>query len=933
MLGLQFAQKFKQLEKLSNQNYWSKRIYSEMLCLNSVSKFNGNKFETRIEDALDFLLTEFERDKALTMSAVRNAEKMLADLSPEVKKYRGICVSHAHIDMNWMWGYQETAAVTVDTFRTVLDLMKEYPDFTFSQSQASVYKIIERHAPYMIPEIKQSIHKGRWELSSSTWVETDKNMPNGESLSRHILYTKRYLSQLFEIEPDSIRLDFEPDTFGHNLNVPEILQNGGVDYYYHCRGFNDYNIYNWISPSGKSILCYREPKWYNSSVEYDTFCDMPLFCDKHGIDTFLYVYGVGDHGGGPTRRDIERIIDIASWPLIPTLKFGTYHEFFDYLKERREQFPTVDTELNFLFTGCYSSQTRIKMSNRISEDRAYEAEQISAMADALTESGSRTELFGTAWENILFNQFHDILPGSGTIETREYALGKFQDTLATLNTCANKAMRDIANQIDTSSIDFEDDNLTYAEGGGVGYEVGQSNSFKFPSAERGRGKTRAFHLFNSTMYDRDEPTEVTIWDYSGDINCAYVTDTQGNEVPYTLQISGKGHWGHSYCKLLVKAKVPAFGYATYILREREMTDFGCIAPCGVGRVDSDINDNNPVLENDRIRAEFDSATLQLVLLVDKESGDVLVNAERPSCVFRLIKENPRFGMTSWRVGPYMNIETLNLTQNVRLTDYSREALRQFISYEIEFGASKLEVTVTLTDGSPLLEFGIKVDWHELSSDHAFIPQLNFYVPVAYSAKSYKYDIPFGIIERQPIAHDVPANSFMQIINAQGMSVSVVTDTKYGFRGNENSGAVTLIRSSWDPDQYPELGIHYIRIGVAVSCTDCMKAVASKFCHPISAAAGTKHGGSLAPVGQLFSFEDAKGIMTSAVKNAEDGGIILRVSELDGQSKELTVKFCKPVKFAALTDINEKADLGGCAISGDRVTFNVPAYGMATVLIK
>ncbi len=187
-------------------------------------------------------------------------------------------------------------------------------------------------------------------------------------------------------------------------------------------------------------------------------------------------------------------------------------------------------------------------------------------------------------------------------------------------------------------------------------------------------------------------------------------------------------------------------------------------------------------------------------------------------------------------------------------------------------------------GSPLLEFGITVDWHELSTDRSFIPQLNFHVPVAYSAASYRYDIPFGLIEREPIAHDVPANSFMQLVNEGGKSVSLVTDTKYGFRGNDNSGSVTLIRSSWDPDPYPELGIHYIRIGVAVSRKDCIKAISSKFSHPVSVAAGTKHGGTLSPAGSLFSFEDAKGIMTSAVKSGENGGIILRGSELLGESR-------------------------------------------------
>lgn len=926
------AKKISEIEKYAQLGYWPKRIYSQLLCLSGVSKINGNVWDSRIEQALDFLLSDAEKNKAVTKPAVLRAEEMLADLSPEIKKYKGICVSHAHIDMNWMWGYQETAAITADTFRTVLGLMKEYPEFTFSQSQASVYRIIEQNAPYMLDEIKQRIHEGRWELTASSWVETDKNMPNGESLSRHILYTKRYLSKLFDIEPDSIRIDFEPDTFGHNLNVPEILQNGGVDYYYHCRGFDGYNIYNWMSPSGKRILCYREPKWYNSSIEYESFSDMPLFCDKHGIDTFLFVYGVGDHGGGPTRRDIERIIDVAGWPLMPSLRFGTYHEFFDILKPHREQFPTVDKELNFLFTGCYTSQTRIKMSNRISEDRAYEAEQLSAMAQALASSGSKNELFAGAWERILFNQFHDILPGSGTVETREFALGRFQETLAAINTCAGTAMRDIANKIDTSFIDFDDDELAYSEGAGAGFEVGHSSRFQLPSASRGRGRVRVFHLFNSTMYDRDEPCEVTVWDYSGDIKKVYITDSNGNEAEHALLSSGTKYWGHNYIKLLIKAKVPALGYSTYILREREMIEFGCNVPFGTGRT-NEIFDNNPVLENERIRAEFDCTTLRLVSLVDKESGETVVNAEKPSCVFRLIKENPRFGMTSWNIGPYMNIDILNLSHNVRISKYRCEQLRKTLSYEIKFGASKLNVTITLAQGSAVLEFDITVDWHELSTDHSFIPQLNFHVPVAYSASSYRYDIPFGIIERAPLTHDVPANSFMQIIKKGGKSVSIVTDTKYGFRGNDNSGAVTLIHSSWDPDPYPELGVHYIRLGVAVSHKDCIKEISSKFSHPVSSAAGTKKKGTLAPVGRLLRFNDAKGIMTSAVKSGEDGGIILRVSELFGENRELTVKFCKPVTSATLTDINEKEDFGGCEIDGDNITFTVPAYGIATVHIK
>jgi alpha-mannosidase len=153
--------------------------------------------------------------------------------------------------MNYQWGYQETVSITTETFRTMLDLMKEYPDFTYSQSQASVYEIVEKYDPAQLTEIKQRVKEGRWELAATSWVECDKNMPNGESLCRHISYTKKYLSELFDIDPDTLCLDYEPDTFGHAATVPEILQDGGVDYYYHCRGCNPRGPYRWQSPSGR----------------------------------------------------------------------------------------------------------------------------------------------------------------------------------------------------------------------------------------------------------------------------------------------------------------------------------------------------------------------------------------------------------------------------------------------------------------------------------------------------------------------------------------------------------------------------------------------------------------------------------------------------------------------------------------------------------
>ena len=278
--------------KSKTSGYWSERILSQLGYGFKLSQANENRYHGLINDAVELLDKRLDEEGAITKPAAMEAESMISGLSETAKDFKIICAAHAHIDMNWMWNYAETVAVTPDTFRTMLDLMREYPDFTFSQSQASVYRIVEEYDPCMLDEIKARVKEGRWEVTASTWVETDKNMPSGESLARHILYTKKYLSRLLDICPDSLKIDFEPDTFGHNRNVPEILANGGVKYYYHCRGYDRYNIYKWRSPSGKHILVYREPFWYNAEINPSMALYVPEFCAKYGLDTMLKVYGV-----------------------------------------------------------------------------------------------------------------------------------------------------------------------------------------------------------------------------------------------------------------------------------------------------------------------------------------------------------------------------------------------------------------------------------------------------------------------------------------------------------------------------------------------------------------------------------------------------------------------------------------------------------------
>ena len=448
---MNYIEKLNLINSHRNESKHAERIASQISYLNNISVIKGGIYDEQIEKGMDFVIDAVNKDGVITAKTVTDAEDILSPLSPVAKSYKQIFLAHAHIDMNWMWGYNETATITVDTFRTVLNLMNEYPDFTFAQSQASTYEIIEKYSPEMLDEIKQRIHEGRWEVTASEWVEPDKNIPDGESLTRQILESKKYLTGLLDIPADYLCIDFVPDTFGHNLNVPEVLCNAGVKYMYHCRGLEgDNHIYRYRSPSGKSTLNLREYGWYNGYIRTSNFECAADFCAENGVDTYLCVYGVGDHGGGPSRRDIERIIEYRSWPLTPDIRFGTMHEYFEILENSKTDFPVIDKELNFLFTGCYTTQSRIKMANRISETRINEAEELMAAAALLGADKRKAGILNKPWRNILFNHFHDIIPGSGTVETREYALGLFQDTLAYVNNYSNKAMRDFAANTDTT---------------------------------------------------------------------------------------------------------------------------------------------------------------------------------------------------------------------------------------------------------------------------------------------------------------------------------------------------------------------------------------------------------------------------------------------------------------------------------------------------
>ncbi|QJD84889.1 alpha-mannosidase [Cohnella herbarum] len=930
-----------EMHALQPKHYWSERILGQLGYAVKLSKLNNGEFDGLLAEVVTDLSLQVEKSGVISKELAMETEGKLSALSVEAKRYRMICAGHAHIDMNWMWGWDETVSVTLDTFRTVLDLMRQYPDFRFSQSQAAIYKIVEDHAPEMLDEIKRRIKEGRWEVTASHWVEADKNMPNGESLSRHLLYTKRYLSRLLDLGSDSFDLDFEPDTFGHSENVPEILADGGVKYYYHCRGDEGHQIYRWIAPSGRSVTAYREPIWYNGEITAEMAWYVPEFCGRHGLNTMLKVYGVGDHGGGPTRRDIERIKDMAAWPIYPSVSFGTFRDFFRLTDAIVERLPEVRGERNFVFTGCYTSQSRIKMANRYGEAALKEAETFGTFAALAAGFSYRNEVLSDAWKNVLFNQFHDILPGSGVVATREHAMGLFQNTMASANSVRKLAMQRIADSIDTSEFGSaeEGNKRTTSEGSGAGF---LADRYRISHVERGAGKTRIFHLFNSASFEREEACEITIWDWNGDIAAIQAAEDQGMSIRHQVVDHGfNPYWGHHYLTLLIFARVPAFGYATFVLTEGERTI--PTPPYPDPRKEQPVS--AIVLENGNLIASFDRENASLVSLIDKKSGrEMIGNTDvrvANSAVFRFIVEDTDTEMTAWYVGRYKSSASLHKEARIRDVNVGKGRLRQSFAYEIPFANSLLKVTVSLDEDSDCLAFEAECDWQEKGGRDSGIPQLGFHVPLAYGCESYKYDVPYGVIKREALEMDVPATSWALGESKEPASASLmlVTDSKYGYRGCGQALNVSLIRSSYDPDPYPELGIHRFRIGLIVIAETGNRELSDRgdrFNHPLNMVSGTFHSGNLPSNDSFLQLEEGS-IAISAVKMAEDGGdgVIIRYYETDGNGGQAVLRLSRPIKKVERIDVHEQGITGEgwVRFSGRQAILSVKPYELAAVRIE
>lgn len=383
----------------------------------------NSKLEKVLESAIATINVSdiTERRWENVLEQIRKIESILEPFRKYAKKIKIHLIGHAHIDMNWLWNYENTKEVCVRDFTSVTSLMDEFPELTFSQSQSHVYKIVEEENPELFKKAIQKIKEKRWEVTANAWVENDLNMSCGESIVRHIIYSKKYAEEkLGSLSP----VMWSPDTFGHPATMPTICADANIKYYFHTRCGKDFPLYRWKGPDGKEIICYKAV--YNNMVHPERILP-PLLKFRElfpEVNEIMFPYGVGDHGGGPTRRDYEMKLKMEKKPVMPSFVFSTADKYFKTIEKFRSHLPVVSGEMNTIFEGCYTTHSDIKDINRQCEDILLTLE--SAMAVYLIRNANLDEddikKLENFWQKTLFNQFHDILCGSAIKSAYKYSL-------------------------------------------------------------------------------------------------------------------------------------------------------------------------------------------------------------------------------------------------------------------------------------------------------------------------------------------------------------------------------------------------------------------------------------------------------------------------------------------------------------------------------
>ena len=331
-------------------------------------------------------------------------------------------ICNAHLDPVWQWRWEEGCSEALSTFRNAVQILHENDDLIFNHNEAILYQWVQKYDPALFREIQLLVRKGRWVISGGWFLQPDLNLPGTESLIRQIINGKKYFKEYFNVEP---RVACNFDSFGHTGGLPQILKLTGYQMYIHMRPQQaelaiPSDFYIWQGIDGSEIPAYRIPVglYHTEFSNIDQrLSEGTEYALKQNRDIGLF-WGIGDHGGGATRKDLESIRKFIEKERRVEFVHSTTEQLYESLKAYISSAPVIKGDLQRIFTGCYTSLSRIKRAAQKSLAQIIQTETLQTTVWWLYNHEYPEKELEEIWKDHLFNDFHDILPGS-CIESAE----------------------------------------------------------------------------------------------------------------------------------------------------------------------------------------------------------------------------------------------------------------------------------------------------------------------------------------------------------------------------------------------------------------------------------------------------------------------------------------------------------------------------------
>ena len=853
--------------------------------------------------------------------SLRKSQQELEPLRPTLQQATFHLTGNSHIDAAWLWPWTETVDVVRRTFGTALQLMDEYPTYTYTQSAAQYNVWMAEKYPELNAEIKRRIQEGRWEVVGGMWVEPDLNMPDGESQVRQLLIGQRTLQQLYGV---TTRIGWNPDSFGYNWQLPQIYKKSGMDYFVTQKmAWNETNplpfkLFWWESPDGSKVLAYFPHSYANDDLNPVRLSNdlVKARTQSPGMLQMMDLFGIGDHGGGPTRAMLDQGLHwMEPGRVVPLMQFGTAQSYFSHIEKKvspdspvwnykvmakgseslptppqgEVSIPTWKDELYFEHhRGTYTTQSNHKRNIRQSEEWMLNAEKYSSLAWLDGHPYPATEL-NDAWKKVLFNQFHDLAAGSGIGIIYQDAQRDYDQVRWATQEVSSKALGTIQARIDTR------------EAGAVPVVV-----------------------FNPLGWQRSGLVKVDVQMPSATANGISVLDAKGGVLP--AEVISSDAQTNTYHLLVEVPSVPSLGYEVLHVVSKRLP------------FSSDLKVSGTTLENGTLKVTVDPRNGCITSLYNKKDNYEALAPGGCGNQLQVFKDTPQAD-DAWNIDPGTLDHFTPLTRADSVQVIEKGPLRGIIRISRTWHNSKFVQDIVLYANSNQVDVVNDIDWHET---HILLKAA---FPLAASSPMATYEIPYGTIERpttrnnswEQAKFEVPALRWADLGDGKH-GLSLINESKYGYDCKGSLLRLTLLRSPVEPDPNADRGHHHFSYALYPHRGDWKTALTVRhgyeYNYRLRAMQVEPHAGQL-PLQHSFVRLDDKNVVLTAVKKAEDAnGIILRFYEWAGKDSNVAIHIPSGAISATLTNLMEKSEGPSLRVSdSDEVTVPVHPYEIVSVRIN